>query len=169
MVLFKNKNVRGQREGTHSRTVIDRVHNQAKAAAIKYRAAQEAQVALSGPGEWEDELRVLSDANIRAYQDPNRLCPCTGCRGTLEDDQVEPTATGAMDINELDINLLIQIPKCRDGTGETCHTLSWIWMTSSCSSNPADETDDILHSEWAKSHAWVNRSKEEVLLLKEEM
>lgn len=39
MVHFKNKNIRGQREGTRSRTVIDCMHNRAKAAAVKYRAA----------------------------------------------------------------------------------------------------------------------------------
>jgi hypothetical protein len=39
----------------------------------KYRAAQEAKYALSGEGPWEEVLRVLMDADIRSYQDKNRL------------------------------------------------------------------------------------------------
>ena len=36
MVLFKNKNVRGQRDGMHLRLVIDRVHERARAQALKF-------------------------------------------------------------------------------------------------------------------------------------
>jgi hypothetical protein len=75
MVEFKNRNVHGQREGLQSRTVINRVHDRARSAADKYIAARKAKLALSGPGDWEKELRVLEDADIRAYQDPNRLRP----------------------------------------------------------------------------------------------
>jgi hypothetical protein len=172
MVLFKNQNIRGQREGTRSRTVIDRVHSRAKVAAVKYRAARQAKLALSGNGEWENEFRVLADADIRTYQDPERLRPRTGRRGTLEDDQLDAPATSVtIDIDESqpNIDLLMQTRERRDGTGETRRTLSWIWTTSSRTPEPGDETDDILRSEWAKSRARVNRSTEEVLLLKEEM
>ncbi|KAF8202527.1 hypothetical protein BJ912DRAFT_842756 [Pholiota molesta] len=171
MVLFKNKNVRGQTEGTRSRTVIDRVHSRAKAAAVKYRAARHAKLALSGHGDWENELKILADNDIRAYQDPNRLRPRTGRRGTLEDDQLDAApASETMDVDESqpDIDLLPQIRDRRDGTGETRRTLSWIWTTLRLH-DPSDATDDILRSEWAKSRARVNRSTEEVLLLKEEM
>ena len=64
MILFKNKNVRGQREGTRSRSVIDRVHSRARASASKYRLARAAKLALSGPGAWESTLRVLLDSDI---------------------------------------------------------------------------------------------------------
>ncbi|KAF9471153.1 hypothetical protein BDN70DRAFT_783782, partial [Pholiota conissans] len=165
MVLFKNKNVRGQREGTRSRTIIDRVHERAKAAAAKYRAARRAKMALCGSGDWEEELRPLADGDIRAYQDPNRLRPRTGRRGTLEDDQLAAVPEADIMDEHDDINLLRQPRERRDGTGETRRTLSWIWMTSSRSRDPADETDEILRSEWAKSRARVNRSTEEVLLL----
>jgi hypothetical protein len=38
MVYFKNKNVRGQRDGTRSQAVIDRVHARTRLSAEKYRA-----------------------------------------------------------------------------------------------------------------------------------
>lgn len=83
MVSFKNKNIRGQREGTRSRTIIDRVHQKARAAADKYRyrEARKAKFELSGTGAWEQTHHVLLDGNICGYQDPNKLRPSTGRRG----------------------------------------------------------------------------------------
>ena len=46
MVKFKHPNVRGQREGLHSRAVIDRVHERTRAHATKYRAARAAIVVI---------------------------------------------------------------------------------------------------------------------------
>jgi len=174
IVMFKNKNVRGQREGTRSRAVIDRVHERVRAAADKYRAARRAKHALAGEGEWEQVLQVLQDGDIRGYQDPNRLIVRAGRRGTLEDGQVEAEPGVGADDNDSsddgsDINLLHEIRSRRDGTGETRRTLSWIWTTKSHSPNPSDEGDDILRAEWAKSRARAARCREEILLLREEM
>ena len=38
MIMFKNKNVRGQRDGLRSRSVIDRVHEKAREQTAKYRS-----------------------------------------------------------------------------------------------------------------------------------
>jgi len=75
MIQFKNKNLRGQRAGTRSRAVIDRVHERARVAADKYRIARRAKLALSGTGDWEKTLRLLEDGDVRSYQDPDRLKP----------------------------------------------------------------------------------------------
>lgn len=174
MVLFKNKNVRGQRNGTRSRAVIDRVHERARVAAEKYRVARGAKLALAGEGEWELVHQVLQDSDIRGYQDPNHLPIRRGHRGTLEDGQTNEAADDAMgdehsgdDVEN--ITLLNERRERRDGTGETRRTLSWIWTTKSRSPNPDDEGDDILQTEWAKSRARAARCQEEILLLKEEM
>ena len=181
MVMFKNKNARRQREGLRSRAVIDRVHERAWAHATKYQAAREAKYALCGGGPWEEVLRVLSDGDIRGYQDKDRLRIRTGRLGTLDNDQVEAAAArgggegstaGAVEDISMEgdgISLWDQERTKRDGTGETRRTLSWIWMTKSRNASEDDETDDILRSEWAKSRARTNRCKEEVLLLKEKM
>ena len=131
MVKFKNQNVHRQWEGLCSRAVIDRVHERARMHAAKYRAAREAKYALSGEGPWEEVLRVLMDADVRSYQDKNRLRIRTGQLGMLDDVQVEVAKgggglSGAMTGEDVDIedeagiSLWEEEQMCRDGTGETC-------------------------------------------------
>jgi hypothetical protein len=172
LIKFKHKNVRGQKEGLRSRAIIDRVHERARAAAAKYRAARVAKLVLSGPGGWEDELRVLADADIRAYQDPKQLLRKRGRQGTIEDDHLSGNLE-AGDFEEAseteDFSLLREKRSQRDGTGETRRTLSWIWLTGNVAANQEDEGDEILQVEWAKSRARAARAVEEVLLLREEM
>ncbi|KAF9551575.1 hypothetical protein CPC08DRAFT_738301 [Agrocybe pediades] len=172
MVAFKNQNVRGQREGTRSRAIIDRVHKCARAAAEKYRAVRIAYKKLCGPGTWEETLRVLHDGDLHAYRDPNQLCARQPRRGVLEDDQVamlNAQLPDEHDSEDGDISLFTEIRNRRDGTGETRRTLSWIWTTNSSSGDVHEESDDILRAEWAKSRARAARAREEVLLLREEM
>ena len=124
MILFKNKNVRGQREGTRSQSIINRVHSHAQASASEYRLARAAKVALSGPGAWESTLCVLLDSDIRAYSDPDKLQPSMGWRRTVEDEFRGLEVLGTA-IPEIDLR-----PEVRgrhDGMGDTHHTLSWIW------------------------------------------
>ncbi|KDR70910.1 hypothetical protein GALMADRAFT_144380 [Galerina marginata CBS 339.88] len=156
MVSFKNKNIRGQREGTRSRTVIDRVHENARIAAEKYRASRLAILKLSGPGDWEKMLQPLEDGDIRSYQDPNRLRQRQGRLGTLEDDQVlalerEGAAIEEPGGNEADINLLHVRRGRRDGTGETRRTLSWIWT-----SNSAGDDDQYFLFPHLFREEWLN-------------
>lgn len=69
-----------------------------------------------------------------------------------------------------DLTLFPDDRTCRDGTGESRRTLSWIWITQPASADTHDgDNDNILRAEWAKSRARANRSKEEVMLIKEEM
>ncbi|PPQ76891.1 hypothetical protein CVT26_000661 [Gymnopilus dilepis] len=165
MIQFKNKNIRGQRDGTRSRAVIDRVHDRARAAAAKYRAARDALYRLRGAGDWEKTFRVLEDKDIRGYRDPDRLQPKKARKGVLEDDQVAPSPDVE---NDVEFTLFNETRKRRDGTGETRRTLSWIWMTDQ--TLPVSEnTDELLRVEWAKSRARAARAREEVMLLQEEM
>ena len=172
LVKFKHKNVRGQREGTRSRAIIDRVHERARRVAAKYRAARAAKLMLSGRGEWENELRILADTDIRAYQDPNQLLRKRGRPGTVEDDHVsrKVQASNFEEAAETpSFSLLPETRTKRDGTGETRRTLSWIWLNGNVGVGPDDECDEILQVEWAKSRARAARAAEEVLLLREEM
>lgn len=181
MIHFKNKNYRGQREGTRSRTFIDRVHQKARAAAEKYRQARKAKLELSGPGSWETKHQPLLDSDIRGYQDPNKIRPSGGRRGVREDDELEAVAAARLqdeavrareDAGALpaDFDLVQEDRSLRDGTGETRRTISWIWLVEGAANLNSDEpSDDILRAEWAKSRARAHRSREEVNLLKEEM
>jgi len=168
LVKFKHNNVRGQREGTRSRAIIDRVHERARAAAAKYRTARATKLLLSGSGEWEQELQVLEDADIRAYQDPNKLVKKKGRPGTVEDGQISSNVP-ARHVEEAaeEFNLFPDERTRRDGTGETRRTLSWIWLTGTAHGN--QDGDEVLQIEWCKSRARAARAKEEVRLVKEEM
>jgi len=170
MISFKTRNVHGQRQGARSRAVIDRVHEQARVAAGKYRAARAAKMNLVGPGKWEEALRVLTDGDICGYQDANRLKPRQPRRGITEDGVTEPGLTLDADMGpeELD-NLLFAEARTRcDGTGETRRILSWIWLVDGREMGE-DSSDEILQVEWAKSRARAQRATEEVFKLKEEM
>ncbi|PPQ82319.1 LOW QUALITY PROTEIN: hypothetical protein CVT25_008447 [Psilocybe cyanescens] len=165
MIQYKQKNIHGQRDGTRSTAVIDRVHERARFAAAKYHTAHIAQLALLGPGIWEMTFKKLEDGDIRGYQDPNQLHTRVGRRGTFENGQ--GPADGVRE-EEGDLELFNDIRTRRDGTGQTQRTLSWIW-TATTSTNPEDDQDEILRVEWAKSRARALQAKEEVMLLKEEM
>jgi hypothetical protein len=172
LIQFKNKNLRGQREGNRSRDVIDRIHGRARVAAEKYRAARASKILLSGPGDWETELKPLADGDIRGYQDAKRLRICVGRRGIWEDDQVEVEGSIAVDgpAAETDSFTLYDEERTRrDGTGETRRTLSWIWTSGTFTDDPENANDEILRAEWSKSRARAARAREEVLLLREEM
>ncbi|KAM6489539.1 hypothetical protein JOM56_014958, partial [Amanita muscaria] len=155
---------------TRSRAVIDRVHERARYFADKYRTARNALTNLLGPGDWQTSLRPLHDYDICAYTDPVHLKPRPGCRGTVEDNIDElPTFTPTQPDEPCTtaFSLLPQPRDCRDGTGETCRTVSWIWINMTL--KPDDTKDDIFWSEWAKSRARACRAAEEVRLLREEM
>jgi len=156
MIAFKNRNIRGQRQGTRSRAVIDRVHERARMAAGKYRAARIAKLGLVGPGDWERALQVLHDSDITGFQDVNRLRPRQPRQGVLEDEFVEQAAETHMEIEVEgpDTLLFPDIRTRRDGTGETRRVLSWIWSAKRVGEGE-DDDDDILRVEWSKSRARV--------------
>lgn len=178
MVYFKNKNIRGQREGTRSRSIIDRIHKRAIHFVQKYRAARHAKLRLEGPGSWEETYRELRNEDIRGFASgkPKTKPPR---RGIWEDGYAppEPEATEIFDEAEEESDPELDDPterglpprkKRKKGTGETRKELSWIWQTLPLNLN-AEEDDDILRAEWARSRARARRASEEVMLLREEM
>ncbi|EDR05358.1 uncharacterized protein LACBIDRAFT_329781 [Laccaria bicolor S238N-H82] len=160
MVLFKHKHVRGQREGMRSQAVIDRIHASARVAVERYRHARLAKMSLSGPGDWEKGLCPLLDSDIRAYQDLNKMKEYVGQKGMNE---VESDEEGGDRVQPPNFR------RRKDGTGETRRTLSWIWVVEGFRVSEDSADDNILWSEWAKSHARAKRTTEDVLLLCEEM
>ncbi|PBK87801.1 hypothetical protein ARMGADRAFT_938307 [Armillaria gallica] len=50
MVEYKNKNIRGQRDGTQSQAGIDTIHKWVLAAAVKYRRVREAKLRCASSG-----------------------------------------------------------------------------------------------------------------------
>jgi len=173
MVLFKNKNIRGQAAGTRSRTLINRIQDRAKHLTQYYRIARSAKLSLSGPGDWEHQLRELKDSDVRSYQDPDRLKKRKARRGTLEDDQLVEGVEAFGEEPGVGVDLLAETRGRRDGTGETRRMLSWIWLVErrdgAYEGGGSSGNDDILRAEWAKSRARATHATEEVLMLREEM
>jgi len=172
MVLFKNKNIRGQVAGTRSCTVINCVQDRAKYLAQHYRIACTAMFSLSGVGDWEHCLHELKNGDVRLYQDSNQLKMCKGRKGTLEDNQLV-TEVEACDEQDVGVDLIADTWSRRDGTGKTCRTLSWIWLVErrdgAYEGEGSSSNNDILRAEWAKSRACTMRATEEVQMLQEEM
>ncbi|PPR05446.1 hypothetical protein CVT24_007945, partial [Panaeolus cyanescens] len=192
LVNWKNRNIRGQRDGTRSRAIIDRIHQRARQAAQKYRVSRQAKLALSGAGEWEKNLRLLREVDIRTYREPEPLPLATARPGTVTS-EVQSSSDSAAEDSNMDVDKADPAPffsgedphaqptrerTQKDGTGESRKVLSWIWLMEKeegmdksadpdTVSDPAEDT--ILRSEWAKSRSRVNRAIEEVDLLKEEM
>lgn len=174
MVQFKNKNVRGQRMSGKSREVIDRVHERVKRFVEKYRRSRAGLLLLKGPGEWEKELRVMEQSDVRSYVDPQRMKIGPGRRGTNEE---EPGMEGNVleDKSRVeeddDFALEGEVRTRRDGTGETRKEQSWIWLTRDINlRDGADENDnEILRAEWCRSRARLHRAEEEMRYLEIEM
>ncbi len=100
---------------------------------------------LIGGGKWEDVLKVLQNADIWAYTDPDRIRRGPGQRGTNKDTD-EPEREVPAPPEGIDIEM--EERGAHGGTGETCQTLSWIWLTSTINLyDGTDKNDEILHSE----------------------
>ncbi|KAE9391208.1 hypothetical protein BT96DRAFT_945558 [Gymnopus androsaceus JB14] len=85
MLIFKNANVRGQRDSGRSREVIDGIHQRANGWAEHYCRNRSVLLALLGPGDWELELQPLHNGDVRSYTDVARK-KGPGRQGTNEED-----------------------------------------------------------------------------------
>ncbi|TDL13658.1 hypothetical protein BD410DRAFT_735054 [Rickenella mellea] len=66
LVKYKQRNVRHQAPNTRARGLLNRNDAKIKLYSTKYRRARAAKFSLVGPGDWEQELQVLADDDIRA-------------------------------------------------------------------------------------------------------
>ncbi|PBK83329.1 hypothetical protein ARMGADRAFT_1048466 [Armillaria gallica] len=146
MIHFCNKNTCGQAPSMRARSVIDGIHHCALGFATKYQIACAAKLELASP-------------DIRSYTDLNNKKWGTDQHGNNEDED-EPIHMS----NEEEEELNLEAKECtqKEGTGETCWTLSWIWQTTTINiEDGTNNNEEILHAEWCKSQAWAKRSSEE--------
>ncbi|KAL0567542.1 hypothetical protein V5O48_014447 [Marasmius crinis-equi] len=179
MLMFKYANVSGQRDGTRSRTMINNIHDRARAFAESYRAGRAALLLLQGPESIDEQFKELKDSDVRALRDPERAKKGPGRKGTTEnevddEDEDEPEAPA---VDGSSINLVSEDRrnnrKLREkhGTGEAKLQISWIWGKTEIDTKDGTDSrdDELLREAWAKSRARAERAKEEVALLQEEM
>lgn len=113
LIQFRNKNVRGQRPNTRTAGAINRLDNRLSVAIAKYRRARDALSALLGPGDWERELKILRDEDVRL---PGGMETCI----ENPDDTIGP------DGKKKGKKKLEALAK---GLGEGRRVISWIWVS----------------------------------------
>ncbi|KAI1792316.1 hypothetical protein LXA43DRAFT_1093838 [Ganoderma leucocontextum] len=140
--LYKYKRINVRHQGPNTRVCSEiTAHDVVKDRAVKrYRRARRTKLALSGPGPWENELRILNDGDICALED---------------DDPHSEVAKKKRKHGD------------KAGPAEGKRTVSWIWRSADADGN--DGMIDTLRLEWLKARARTMRWREEVLLLPEEM
>ncbi|KAE9403518.1 hypothetical protein BT96DRAFT_1080167 [Gymnopus androsaceus JB14] len=134
MIQFKNKNVRGQRMSGKLREVIDRVHDHMKGFVERYCHSHRGLLLLVGLGNWEKELQVMEQKDMRSYVDPAPKKREPGRRGTNKDEPGMEGVTvendnGTEEQEDNCFPLQVEDQTRRDGTGETRKEQSWIWLT----------------------------------------
>ncbi|KAK7019683.1 hypothetical protein VNI00_018005 [Paramarasmius palmivorus] len=196
MMLFRNTNVRGQRQSGKSREIVNRVVRRARWYTLRYRKARAAYHMLVGTGPWEKTLKPLRNEDVRSYCDPALVKIGSGRKGNDEEDKEEAVrleqlkdyqeviaeeersdGDGELELPAEELDLIHPDRqqwehRSKHGTGETRKELSWIWVSGGKIEleDGADENEnEVLRSEWCKSRARARRAQEEVLLVEEEM
>ncbi|KAF8907161.1 hypothetical protein CPB85DRAFT_1223639 [Mucidula mucida] len=149
--LFTVRNVTGQNPTTRAEGVQRKVQVSIYLSKLRYRWARNALFRLRKHGDWERELRVLNDVDVRGMNE--RLLTA------------EEIAERRILAEQGFIDELIAGPSSEGAVvsqGEGRRQLSWIWYSYA-------DPIDTLKIEWCKARARKMRWEEEVELLLEEM
>ncbi|KAJ7731090.1 hypothetical protein B0H14DRAFT_3097890 [Mycena olivaceomarginata] len=153
---------------TKTRELVDGIENRIRSAAVRYRAARAALLALCGPGPWEQVLQDLKPTDIRGMNER-----------ALNDEEKEdnrkarllaglPDHSTGEEINEygepVELTTLFNLE-----TGEGRRNLSWIWYSGGIRDSDVKADGSLHEVEWAKARARAERWREELILLEEEM
>ncbi len=136
-IIYKNRNVRGQRPSTRARASLDRLDEKIRLKAAQYRDARRALVRLRGTGDWESTLRPLSEEDLRPpaafdIDDPDDAYGPDGHRKSKKK------------MKEIELRL-----------GEGYKHTSWVWAAGAALPDDEDlETSDISDGECYPSSCW---------------
>ncbi|KAG7087076.1 hypothetical protein E1B28_013058 [Marasmius oreades] len=180
-VAYKNSSrvIASQGMYVKLRALKDQIETKVKALTVMYRRARAALLVLRGEGDWSQMLKELKDEDVRGISE--RLLR-TGEKEELKKAQ-ELVGVSAEDINAVldGINTATVPVNPTLCLGQSSQHLSWIWFThrmvvegatTSISGEPGsnfDELQESLRSEWCKARARARRSREELMLVEEEM
>ncbi|KAF9018828.1 hypothetical protein BDZ89DRAFT_959732 [Hymenopellis radicata] len=161
--MFTVRNVTGQNPTTRAEGLQRKIQIGIQLNKLRYRWARNALFQLKGHGEWERELKILNDTDIRGLTERMLSAQEQDERNRLRD-------LGIIDESVLD-------PASSDAVvapGEGRRRVSWIWYTPT-EIIPGDDDasaysrNTALKIEWCKARARKLRWQEEVELLLEEM
>ncbi|KAF7974955.1 hypothetical protein HWV62_10677 [Athelia sp. TMB] len=162
--IFKVANVTGQIRNTRAKEKQSRIDDNVRSSALKYRRARAALKSLRGPGDWERNLQVLNNTDIRALNE----------RDLTRQEQDAEAALHAANgvITQQDRERAEETRRNQTGlsVGEGHRAPSWIWFTNTGAESMNDPlTRKALRVEWSKAGARAERWLEEVVELDEEM
>ncbi|KAF9072844.1 hypothetical protein BDP27DRAFT_1216848, partial [Rhodocollybia butyracea] len=156
---FKLKNITGQKHNTRAQGVLRHIDLNINSNKIRYRFARNALFRLWGHGDWEKQLQILKDGDVRGLNER-----ALNAEEIAQEEYLRERGL----LNELQ-TAGIASPGVAVVMGDTGkRTLSWIWYDALVDSDDP-EFQDALRVEWCKARARSLRWKEEVLLLCEEL
>lgn len=181
-IKFKARQIVGQGGYTRVRTLQDQIESRIRAARIRYCTARDALFALRGAGEWEEVLQVLKAEDIRALNERTL---------TAQEKEAEDQARRLAGIQEenTEASVAVRVLGVVD-LGERRRQLSWIWYQVTAAEVDQDSAGTLhdgtfalsivyslltlicwtgMRLEWAKCRARAEHSREEIILLEEEM
>ncbi|KIY62059.1 hypothetical protein CYLTODRAFT_362054, partial [Cylindrobasidium torrendii FP15055 ss-10] len=164
LATFRKSNIRGTLASGRSFDAQKRMAALTKKAVETYGAARHALLRIRGHGMWEKVLQVLDEKR--------------DVRGIASDIfSTDLSADLVSHTDELATSAHTTLKRKRTKHGmKTADTVfstsdyfvSWIWRVSGAFNEADDdEMDGVLHIEWLKSRARVERSREQVQLLKD--
>ncbi|KAJ7839911.1 hypothetical protein B0H13DRAFT_1649958 [Mycena leptocephala] len=152
---FKVRNWSAQRALTRGQGILRQVNLKVHVAKLRYRYARQALLKLKDHGDWEQELQVLADDDVRALNERALTEEEKGERDRLRAAGQVPEEGGIAAVGVV-------------VAGETHRTLSWIWYR--VSKKEGDEKlEEAVRVEWCKAYSRSNRWHEELVVVEEEM
>lgn len=112
-IQHKNANVRSQRRTTRALNLIDGFTSRINSSFLKYNTARAALLALRGPGDWENTLRVLLKEDLKAP---------SGLEFGIED------ATSGIGADGRPLAKR-HLERQKRALGEGYRVISWIWLS----------------------------------------
>ncbi len=133
---IKIKNITGQRANTRARGWQKTIDNKAIAAKHAYRQARASLLALRGPGEWETVLRVLDEADVRAFNER-----ALSAQERFEREEAR-RASGLLE-EQIDA---VPIEDGAASLGEGRRTISWIWWALGTTGLGSTSSEEDIHT-----------------------
>ncbi|KAK7052398.1 CxC2 domain-containing protein [Favolaschia claudopus] len=152
---WKDMRVRGQRAGTRSAVLSQRIENNIQDIAKKYRSNREALIALRGAEDCS-EWKVSRDEDIRGDEMDEVDMGARRKLGRIGSTTRERYRS--------------KVAGRKEGSGRRGKKqMSWIWTSGGGPGEDEEDLREAVRIEWSRAQARRDRWTEEVMLLREEM
>lgn len=130
--IFKIANITGQIRNSRAREQQSRIDDKVRAAALKYRRARLALKKLCGSGDWERNLQVLNDQDVRALNERELTRQEQDAQDALH------RANGVITQRDTVLAEAARLNHTSLSVGDGHRAPSWIWFTNTGSETIRD-------------------------------